>query len=53
MSFAPVPTESKAKIKKAGAILVSDNPTPEEYKWAINLLIGNLIPRDGASVARG
>lgn len=37
MSFAPVPTESRNQINKAGAILVTDEPDPREYLWAWDL----------------
>lgn len=37
MSFAPVPTESKNKINKAGSILVSQNFFLPEHQWALDL----------------
>jgi len=37
MAFASVPTESKSQIKKAGSILVQDNPSPKELEWARDL----------------
>lgn len=37
MAFSPVPRESKSQINKAGLILVKDNPTVKELKWAVDL----------------
>jgi len=37
MPFSPVPKESKKQINKAGQILVQDNPSTEELKWALGL----------------
>jgi putative GTP pyrophosphokinase len=37
MAFSPVPNESKKQIDKAGRILVKENPSHAEWKWAIDL----------------
>lgn len=37
MAFSPVPKESKNQINKAGLILVKENPSREELRWALDL----------------
>ena len=37
MAFSPVPTESKKQINKAGQVLVKENPTFDEWRWAIDI----------------
>ena len=37
MGFTPVPTESRNQINKAGAILIQEHPSPDEYSWARDL----------------
>jgi len=37
MAFASVPTESRSLINKAGAILIADAPSVEDYTWALDL----------------
>lgn len=37
MAFSSVPKESRSKINKVGAILVSDNPMPSDLNWAQDL----------------
>lgn len=37
MRFSPVPNESKKQINRAGEILISDNPSIEEFEMASDL----------------